>query len=321
MALKNQIISSQKVIFVDGIAGGGKNLISYLLASLPKIEHVNPYAAAEQICGMVNLKKLSLETADYLLKNNYNRMFYDTALLRNINFRKSDKSSVLNHPRYKFIKKRLDSNDKKVFSNYKNKIITHFLTHHISNHSEPIFRSFNKKLLFIRILRSPLNISIIKNLAKWSIKWEKMDSRDSQIKVFSKKFKKNFPHFIKDKSNEYLKANIYERAIMILESALIEKKKFSGFEKKYGSKIITIPFENLITKPNFYIQQVSKFLSLKIDMITVKEMRKNSVPRKFDLKKHDADGLRFIKNKVRKKYFNKAFYLNNYYHKSIINKH
>ena len=98
MALKNQIISTQKVIFVDGIAGGGKNLISYLLASLPKIEHVNPYAAAEQICGMVNLKKMSLETADYLLKNNYNRMFYDTALLRNINFRKSDKSSVLNHP-------------------------------------------------------------------------------------------------------------------------------------------------------------------------------------------------------------------------------
>ena len=289
MALKNQIISTQKVIFVDGIAGGGKNLISYLLASLPKIEHVNPYAAAEQICGMVNLKKMSLET--------------------------------LNHPRYKFIKKRLDTNDKKVFSNYKNKIITHFLTHHISNYSEPIFRSFNKKLLFIRILRSPLNISIIKNLAKWSIKWEKMDSRDSQIKVFSKKFKKNFPHFIKDKSTEYLKANIYERAIMILESALIEKKKFSGFEKKYGSKIITIPFENLITKPNFYIQQVSKFLSLKIDKITVKEMRKNSVPRKFDLNKHDADGLRFIKKKVRKKYLNKAFYLNNYYHKSIIHKH
>ena len=50
-------------------------------------------------------------------------------------------------------------------------------------------------------------------------------------------------------------------------------------------------------------------------------MKQNNVPRLFDHQLHDTAGIKFIKNKVNKKYFNKLLELNNFYHKNILNKY
>ena len=196
-----------------------------------------------------------METAVYLLRNNYNRFFYDSVLLRNLNFRKSDKSSILNHPRYINFKNRLKTNDKNVYKVFKNKVINHFLTHFVSNCSEPILKAFKNKLLFIRMFRSPLNVSMIKHLAKWSIKWENMKSRDGILKNMIIDIKK-LSFFVNSNLKDYLAANIYER-VVIFRIDHLKKINLERFGKKYGSRVITIPFENLIVNPNYYMKQIS----------------------------------------------------------------
>ena len=88
---------------------------------------------------MVKLKKINMETAVYLLRNNYNRFFYDSVLLRNLNFRKVI-NHQFNHPRYINFKNRLKTNGKNVTKFLKIKI-NHFLTHFVSNCSEPILKT------------------------------------------------------------------------------------------------------------------------------------------------------------------------------------
>ena len=204
---------------------------------------------------------------------------------------------------------------------FKNKVINHFLTHFVSNCSEPIFKAFKNKLLFIRMFRSPLNVSMIKHLAKWSIKWENMKSRDGILKAYDNRYKKNYPFFVKSNLKDYLAANIYERAVIILELTILKKINLERLGKKYGSRVITIPFENLIVNPNYYMKQISNILGIKKDSITSKIIKKNYVPRKFDLFNHDSEGFKYLKSKIGKKYLIKLNDLNNFYHKKIIRKY
>ena len=171
------------------------------------------------------------------------------------------------------------------------------------------------------MLRSPVNVSMINHLATWTTRWEGNKSRDGILRLWNKDLKKNFPFFIKDEINDYLNCNKYEKALMIILFYIDNNLKIKKLEKKYGSKVIIIPFENLITDPVFYLDSISKSLSVKRDLVTKKVLEKNLVPRKFDIESHDQEGFKFLKNRVRKKYFNKIISLNKFYHNQIIKKY
>ena len=102
---------------------------------------------------------------------------------------------------------------------------------------------------------------------------------------------------------------------------MIKKKlAYLNLKKKYSSKAMIIPFEKLIVYPHFYIKKISKMLNVKIDNVVKKTMKKNNVPRKFNLKKSQNEGLQFIKNKISKKYFKELIKTNQFYEKNILGK-
>lgn len=309
-----ELINKQKIIIVDGVSGSGKALLGGLLAGIPKVDQFVMNQYLDQTVALCEAGKIDFDTAVYLLKTNHNLLFYDNAILRHANFRKNDKTSITKHPRYKYIKQRITSNDKKVYQKFKNNIVMQYCTHFTSNFSKPFFAAFKKQLIFIKLVRSPTNLEMIKQLALWSIKWEQAKCRDGYIKFYDKKYKKNYPHFIKNKFKEYLKANKYERAILIIEW-LYQKKEFNNFinEKKYGSKIIVIPFEKLISEPKKYLRLVAKCIGSKLDKIFFSTFKKQKVPRKLNLKFDEENTFKFLKNKIRKKYFEKLVEINKTY--------
>ena len=69
------------------------------------------------------------------------------------------------------------------------------------------------------------------------------------------------------------------------------------------------------------MKQISNILGIKKDSITSKIIKKNYVPRKFDLFNHDSEGFKYLKSKIGKKYLIKLNDLNNFYHKKIIRKY
>ena len=215
----------------------------------------------------ISLKKISLDTASYLIKTNHNVQFYDRAMFRNVNFRKSDNTSITKHPRFKSFSKRHFYDDKKVFNNFKNNIISHYCTHMISNFSEPFFKAFNEKLIFIKIYRSPTNLEMFKHIVKWTDKWSKVKSRDGWIKFYNLKKKKNYPHFMRPNLKMYLNSNKYEKAIMILENIYYNDIFFKKNFSKYKSKIIRISFEKFTLDPFKLLKNLSILLKVNIDTL------------------------------------------------------
>ena len=318
---KRELINKQKIIIMDGLSGSGKRLLGSLLSGIPKVDQFVLSQYIDQTASLFEEGKIDFETAVYLLRTNHNLVYYDNIILRHANFRKSDETSITKHPRYKYIKQRTAPNDVKVYQKFKNKIVMQYCTHFTSNFSAPYFAAFRKQLIFIKLVRSPTNLEMIKKLAFWSIKWGQPKCRDGYIKFYDKKNKKIYPHFMKNKSNEFIKANKYEKAILIMEWAY-QKKELGNFsnEKKYGSKIILLPFEKLVNKPKKYLKLISKYIGSKLDKTSYSLFKKHKVPRTINLKSDEENTLKFLKNRIQKKYFLKLVNMNKFYKRDVLKK-
>ena len=90
---------AKKVVIVDGMIGGGKNLLSTIVSSLPSVEMWLHKPEIEHMCAMHHLGHLSLDAAKTLINMWVDEEIYNQSMSRNTNFKPSDHSSVFNHSR------------------------------------------------------------------------------------------------------------------------------------------------------------------------------------------------------------------------------
>ena len=77
MSFKNEAINScipdrklrlaKKVVIVDGMIGGGKNLLSSIVSSFPNVEMWIHRTQIEQVCALYHLGHVSLDAAKTLI--------------------------------------------------------------------------------------------------------------------------------------------------------------------------------------------------------------------------------------------------------------
>ena len=327
---KSDLMMNQSpVIFIDGLIGGGKTLIANLVGSIKDVDWWKYDSKFEQLCSLNYLKKLNNKETSKLIIKHYNEIYYDNYILRNVNFRKRDVTSIYNHPRIKKILKRLNYSDQQAKANFrKAKIVIPFMTHFNTISSEPIFRAFGKKLVYIYLTRNPHNAYTINHLANWTVEWKKRKNRYGLISIFDKLSYQNIPSFIYKNKRNYLRANKFEKAILILKlfsDYQQTQKKLLRLKKKYNSKIIIIPYEDLTINPKKYLKILTKKLNKKIDKVLVKSLKKNKLPRKSNytpkginnahffqnywFKNNNRENLsfdeveKFLRNKISKKFF------------------
>jgi len=210
------LINKSKIIFIDGLIGGGKSLIANITGSIQDVDWWRHESKFEQICSLNYLKKIDIEDASSLIVKFYNELYYDNFILRHANFRNKDISSVYKHPRSKKILERLNLTDNSSKVKYKkSKIIIPFMTHFNSMSSEPIFKSFGEKLVYMYLTKSPYDYQIINHIVKWTKEWEKKKNRFGIFTSFDKKRKKFYPKFVEGYKNEYLKINRFEKSCLI----------------------------------------------------------------------------------------------------------
>ena len=299
----------------------GKALLCDLISSLPKVDPWVMLHYIENIVALNKLGKIDNQTSEYLLKTNHNVFFHDSLLLRNSNFRKNDITSIQKNVKYSVLKSRLDNNENKVLKKNINKVITHYCLHFTAIAKRILFQTFKEKLIYIQVYRSPITFSMINRIANWTLQIQKSKSRDGHIKFFDKNLRKNFPYFIMNKHKEYLLANKYEKAIMIIEKNFQTKAiNTKNISKKYKSIEIIVPFENLLKDPKKYLKKICKIIKSRIDKFTLKSLKKNNVPRKYSLDKEKLITLKLLKNKIRPKYFDKLINLEKLYKKNILSR-
>jgi len=102
---------AKKLIFVDGVSRNGKSLFVGILPSLERVEHINVIYLLEQTLPAVSLGILDAQYLKVLMRLYLNELAYNIQIGRNVNFRYTDHTGVINYKDPQVYYKRLSSKE------------------------------------------------------------------------------------------------------------------------------------------------------------------------------------------------------------------
>ena len=276
---------NNKIVVVDGLIGGGKGLISAIIGALPKVEMWVHSPKIEQICAMHSLGHTSTEGAEVLIKNWVDEEIVNLSIMRNINCRPSDMTSVFRDARpFRYLKRIFAKiGDASVQRIIDEQSVLNLVTHANSAHSLPLFNALSERLVYIRITRCPMSEYMLNHLAKWSQRWGN-DIRSGmilhKIKNTNNELSDEVPFFMLHDEDRYLNASPIERATLMLnEWQTRGDTVIDNLKKSSNATIIEVPYEKFVFEPHSYINQIAVALETEVDQVTRKVMKKQKVPR------------------------------------------
>ena len=302
-----------KIVFVSGNVRSGKIIILKLISSFNKMEKVNVNVLMEQANLLNYIKKIDQETAIYFLRRAFSIMDYNLRIYREVNFKKSDYTSIFNFRNPSLYLNRLKQKEGdivvKKLSQEKNMIP---LMIHNGLLTTNLFKSF-KEYKWIEIIRNPVN-----HVFSWINKdYGGKFYNSYRAQILTLKFNnKLIPYIAYGWEKKYLKLNKYERIIEMFNVYEKQKKRtLSKIDTKIKKKILQIRLEELIKNPEKIISKMEIFLKKKRTSYTNKVLIQENLPRSYlsevDKKK------KILKKKISKKYFNKLLMLEKNYMKNF----
>lgn len=293
MNLKNEITDSckpyrklrlaKKIVVVDGMIGGGKNLLSSIVSSFPSVEMWIHRTQIEQVCALYHLGHMSLDAAKTLINTWIEEEILNQNMSRNVNFKPSDISSIFHDARpLRYFKRLLKSPLKAKESVEKEMPVLNLMTHVNTSYSKPLFEALGERLIYIRVSRHPMTTDMIKHNKKWTERWEN-DDRHSYImyKTLNENKKPiHLPFYAKKIEKKYLNGNSTDKSILLFDQWIRNSDNFiDEIKKSTEATIIEIPYEKFVFYPEIYIKKISSALALSPDKKTIKMMRRQRVPR------------------------------------------
>ncbi len=266
-----------KVVIVDGQFGCGKTMLSPIVAALERAEILTYAYELEYICAYYHLGKISPDAATNFIQIQADLRIYNTLMSREINFRPSDLSSVFRdiHP-WRYLVRLFGKGDEHVPEKLRAlRPILNLTTHNLTPFSEPLFSALGERLVLIQVVRHPLYM-----IKQQTLNMERLltDVRDFTV-YFSYKGKL-LPYFVYEIRDVFVNANAVDKSIYAMHhlSERAEEVK-KDFMRRFGAKIITIPFEGFVLAPDGYLREVALALETTITASTRRAMRKQNVPR------------------------------------------
>ncbi len=293
MNLNNEITDSckpyrklrlaKKIVVVDGMIGGGKNLLSSIVSSFPSVEMWIHRTQIEQVCALYHLGHMSLDAAKTLINTWIEEEILNQNMSRNVNFKPSDISSIFHDARpLRYFKRLLKSPLKAKESVEKEMPVLNLMTHVNTSYSKPLFEALGERLIYIRVSRHPMTTDMIKHNKKWTERWEN-DDRHSYImyKTLNENKKPiHLPFYAKKIEKKYLNGNSTDKSILLFDQWIRNSDNFiDEIKKSTEATIIEIPYEKFVFYPEIYIKKISSALALSPDKKTIKMMRRQRVPR------------------------------------------
>jgi len=270
-----------QVLVVDGLIGGGKGLLSAITGALPRVEMWIHRGNIEQVCAIHQMGEISQQGVDVLLKSWFDEYFYNLSITREVNFKPSDMSCIFRDARpLRYLARLFKPCGADAYQRIKSEdMILNVMTHSNTAYSKPIFSALNNRLVYVRLVRSPMTEYMINHLARWSKRWG--NDQDGMI-MYSVKDKENIsvPYYMRGREDAYMQANSYEKAVLLFDEWQSSGDKIIDEMKKTSeATIIEIPYEKFVFDPHYYMNQIASALGTKVDKVTEKIMRKQKVPR------------------------------------------
>ena len=233
----------EDILIIDGQPGCGKTLFSTLISHMKRIELIQFSSHIENICGLYDLKKITLDVCKTMVEIEIDLLIYESMMGRNTNFRFSDISSAFrNRQLAKYVKRLFMKGDEYVPERIRSENpILSLTTHNLLGYSVPIFESFPKKTKIIEIVRHPLYM-----LIQMALNYETMLRTDSSrfFYVHIEKDGEICPFWAVDWPHKFSSLSLVDKAILEM---YFMSKKTEAFKKENPSiDILTIPFENFV---------------------------------------------------------------------------
>lgn len=278
---------SSNFVFIGGLTRSGKSFLCPIISSFKKAEMFLVDSNIENISYLNALNKISFECAKYLVQLNLNERAYNLFLSRNVNFRKSDYSSVLNSKNFKEYKYRLAYNDGDQIVKKIKKInpIFPIMFHDVMINPKLLLESFPKaKIIYID--RDPTDL-----VNEWMKKKYYGDffSNPRNVTLSYKIGKKTLPYWCFNKFKAFIKIrNNLEKVVFFINNlSSIQKKNYRKFKKKYKKRLIIVKFDDLATNSNKTLKIISNNIGTKFTKKTNFFIKKEKGNRKlnYEIKK------------------------------------
>ncbi len=289
-AEKNRLIKKisnfdNKVVFVNGFAGSGKTMLSPIISSMEKVEHlIYPYEI-QWLSSFYYSSKIDENSYTEFLRAHADLTIYNSMMGRSSNFRISDISSVLQSKnKMEYIKRIFSKGDDYILKKIKSKRpIINYTTTDLIFFINEIGKAFGDRLLFLETLRDPMYMfkqAKIKHENVHTNNQEKNfsfstaeNNKDSFFFDYFSNIKK-FREIDKEKSNKQI-VSLLERIFNFYFNLNFEEIKMNS------GKLIFIPFEKFVLKPDVWIDEIIKILNIKKDKYLFKELKRQRVPREI----------------------------------------
>lgn len=266
----------ERLVVVDGLPGCGKTMLSAVIGSLDRVEHLK-YSPEIETYSLLNFfEKIDTKTATNLIQYQLDMIAYNQIMAREMNFRFSDLSSAFKSiHKVKYFKRLFGPGDEAVPNLIKKqKPVIHLVTHCLSAYAQPLLSQFKSEMLLINFHRNPLYM-IKQNM--WNMENLLNDMRDFHLYYDNNESK--YPYFFFGQEDLMLSANPLEKAIYFLQWSRKNALK-NNLNEVNPSHYYELTFESFVNNPFSHLQEIEKKLCTKQTTHTSKVLKREKIPRK-----------------------------------------
>lgn len=274
---------AEKVVFVGGLGGCGKTMLTPIIGSFDRVEIQKYDYTIEHVCTLHYLGKISDDVASTMIRLQVDLDLYNMMMSRETNFRWKDLSSVFTNPgKWRYIWRLFLNGDENVIPRIeKEKPILNITMHDLVQRIPTLWMALEERASFIVMVRHPLYM-----IKQWMVNAEQFFGREVNPRDFNIHYQYgaySLNWFVHGWEEKYLGTNNnMDRVIYLLESHIknCNRVMVSLSESQRGG-VLLIPFEIFVLNPYPYLDQVQTLLGSKTTPLTYKELKKQSVPRKM----------------------------------------
>ena len=263
-----------EIIFIDGLWGTGKSLLSPIISGMNLVEKVRVEIFYEQIGILLSLNKITEDAAKILIQNRADNNLYDGILGREVNFRLFDDTGVFNNPNpFRYIKRQFIK-DVNIQNTFNEKIALSLMGHMNILNLDILIESFGERLKFIEVVRHPVYM-----FNHWVSYLERFS--DPKIFIISNFYKNSkIPWFAFDWAKEYVSLNIYDRTLKSIIYTSNLMLKIIKKNKLKNDLFLAVSFESLVFDTEKELKKLEIFLGRKYPHNIKTLLKKQRIPRK-----------------------------------------
>ena len=270
---------AEQVVFVDGLPGCGKTMMSPIVGALARVELMQYAYPLEYACAQHAIGSLTHDAAVATVRLLTDLQLYNVMMSRETNFRISDLSGVRLHPEpWKYVRRLFQPGDAAAVQRIeRERPILHLVTHVMFEHAPLLLDALGERATIVEVVRHPLYM-----LKQQALSMNRLASDPRDFSIWIEVETGTVPWFAHGWEETFLASNAMDRAIHLVDQlGRRYAQTLSALTPAQRARVLVIPFERFVIDPWPYMHQLAALLDTELNAVTRREMNRQKVPRKM----------------------------------------